>query len=425
MKIRKILYIGLCLTIGTLIRVNGQNNISETNARLEKQTSEIIAKRSSPNKLLTNEIAVIKIDKANEHLNRMLNEQLALQALMFPADELYLSNWDTVHVNPFQNQTIDFPDSCSIDCSSFMMPVVLDKIKITSKYGVRRRQMHHGTDIDLNNGDTIRAAFDGKVRIKSFERKGYGNYIVLRHPNGLETVYGHLSKFLIRENQVVHAGEPIGLGGNTGRSTGTHLHFETRFLGKDIDPEEIIDFENGTPHRDYYVFINIKINGKKSNLYATSPNAIAVHRVQKGETLSVIARKYGTTVDELCLLNGISRTSTLSIGQAIQLRAKQIKVEATTDALRKASSEQQATAPKPTFSSNASVSRPAASDKKIEATIQLTSEEINGTIYHTIQSGDSLFSIAKKYGTTIQKLCELNQIEENMILRPGKKLRCS
>jgi len=393
MEIKKLLFIGLCLSTSMLIRVNGQNRTtSEASERLNRQTSEIIANREPMGMKITNEISTVRLDEMNELLYKRINEQLAAKMLLYPAEELYLSNWDTVHVNPFYNQTISFPDSCSIDCTTFTMPLDLPEIKINSPYGPRRRRMHYGIDLGLQLGDTIYAAFDGKVRIKSFERRGYGNYLVLRHPNGLETVYGHLSKFLVTENQTVRSGQPIGLGGRTGRATGTHLHFETRFLGKDINPAEIIDFENGTPHLDHYVFYNIKINGKKSNLYATSPDAVAIHRVKSGETLGVIARNYGTTVDELCLLNGISRTSTLSIGQAIQVRGKQTKVEA---------------------------------PKQTEGTIQLVSEEINGITYHTIQSGDTLSSIAKKYGTTIEKLCELNDIQKNLILRPGKKIRCS
>lgn len=152
--------------------------------------------------------------------------------------------------------------------------------RITSKYGPRRRRMHKGIDLKVLKGDTIRAAFNGKVRIKAFERRGYGYYVVLRHPNGLETIYGHLSKILVEENQIVRAGETIGLGGNTGRSTGSHLHFETRFLGQAINPAEIIDFENGVPHQDTYVFHNVKINGRRSNIYTSSSDRLVYHRVK-------------------------------------------------------------------------------------------------------------------------------------------------
>ena len=191
--------------------------------------------------------------------------------------------------------------------------------KVTSKYGPRRRRMHEGIDLKLQVGDTVRAAFDGKVRIRKFERRGYGYYLVIRHPNGLETVYGHLSRFLVNENDIVRAGDAIALGGNTGRSTGPHLHFETRFLGQAINPAEIIDFERCEPIKPQYVFRNIKIKGRKSNIYTSSDQNIVFHRVRSGDNLSVIAKKYGTTVSQLCRLNGITTKTIIRPGQSLRL----------------------------------------------------------------------------------------------------------
>ena len=127
---------------------------------------------------------------------------------------------------------------------------------VTSPYGYRRRfrRMHKGIDLKANTGDTVRAAFDGKVRITKYERKGYGYYVVIRHTNDLETVYGHLSKFLVEPDTYVRAGDPIALAGNTGRSTGSHLHFETRYMGYAINPAAIFDFANQTTHTDTYTF---------------------------------------------------------------------------------------------------------------------------------------------------------------------------
>lgn len=388
--------------------MQAQQEASVNAMRLNQCASELIASHLSPTVVAADELAIARLDEYNEQLSR--------ENLMFPAEELYNSNWDTVHVNPFIKSSIEFPESYTIDCQTFTMPIDHEEIKVTSRYGPRRRRMHRGIDLKVYVGDTIRAAFDGKIRIKSFERRGYGYYLVLRHPNGLETVYGHLSKFLVTENQVVRAGEAIGLGGNTGRSTGSHLHFETRFLGKDINPEEIIDFTSGTPHRDEYVFNNIKINGKKTNIYSTSANTLAVHRVRRGETLGAIARKYGTTVAELCRLNKISKTSTLSIGQAIQFRARQ-EVEATPHAVKQASasSENKPQAKSATIQTTG---------KKIEIPITETTSS-NGPVYHRIQAGDTLYSLAKKYGTTIEKLCELNGMKDNIIIRVGQKIRCS
>ena len=411
MRIHYILLICFGLTIGLQSNVNGQKKNDKTQiqvvpvdaARLSQQASELMANRKSPLKVASDELAIAKL---NEY-----SEQLTNESLMFPADELYNSNWDTLNVNPFAKTTIEFPESYTIDCSTFMMPINNGEIKITSKYGPRRRRMHRGTDLKVQIGDTIYAAFDGKVRMKSYERKGYGNYLVLRHPNGLETVYGHLSQFIVKENQIVRAGEPIGLGGNSGRSTGSHLHFETRFLGKDINPEEIFDFINSTPHKDEYVFHNIKVNGKKTNIYSTSQDAIAVHRVKSGETLGAIARKYGTSVAELCRLNNIKSTSILSIGQPLQFRTKQISVEASPKAVKETTPQ-------------TSASTSSATGKKIEVPVEATQSE-DGHVYHSIESGDTLYSIAKKYNISIEKLCELNDMKDNIIIKIGQKIRCS
>jgi murein DD-endopeptidase MepM/ murein hydrolase activator NlpD len=417
MKIQNILFICCSFIIGVNVNVAGQEKSADetsTNERLNKQASELMANRISATKIMSDKLAIAKLEK--------FNELIAAENLMFPADELYNSNWDTIHVNPFLNTKMDFPDSYGIDCASFVMPIDNENIRITSKYGPRRRRMHRGIDLGLQIGDTIRAAFDGKVRIKSYERKGYGYYLVLRHPNGLETVYGHLSKFLASENQVVRAGKAIALGGSTGRSNGAHLHFETRFLGKDINPAEIIDFENKTPYKDEYVFHNIKINGKKSNIYSTSADALAVHRVKSGETLSHIARKYGTTIAELCRLNGISQTSTLSIGQAIQFRAKQVTVEASSNAIKNIPPATQ-TAKQDTSQTPAANVTPS-TNKKIEVPIPPSSSD-DGVVYHTIQSGDTLYLLSKKYGVSIEKLCELNNVTQNTIMKIGQKIRCS
>jgi murein DD-endopeptidase MepM/ murein hydrolase activator NlpD len=375
--------------------------------RLRKQASELMANRVSSANIVSDELAIARLKE--------FNSLSAAENLHFPADELYQSVWDTVNVNPFLHAKIDFPDTYTIQCASFVMPIASEKIRITSKYGPRRRRMHRGIDLDVHTGDTIRASFDGKVRIKSYERRGYGYYLVLRHPNGLETVYGHLSKFLVRENQIVRAGDAIALGGNTGRSSGSHLHFEIRFLGKDINPAEMIDFENKTPYKDEYVFHNLKINGRKSNIYATSTGALVVHRVKSGETLGHIARKYGTTVAELCRLNGIRRTSTLSIGQPIRFRAGEAAAEASPEA------------PKTTASPTVAKTQPAAAaeGKKIEVPVQPSSSDDTSSIYHIIRSGDTLQLLSKKYGISIEKLCELNNITRNTIIKTGQKIRCS
>jgi murein DD-endopeptidase MepM/ murein hydrolase activator NlpD len=325
---------------------------------------------------------------------------------------LYASHWENKWVDPFQGKAkalVNFPDSFQIDCSSFVYPIGIDSMaRVTSKYGPRRRRMHKGIDLKVLKGDTIRSAFDGKVRIKAYERRGYGYYVVIRHPNGLETIYGHLSKILVSENQIVRAGETIGLGGNTGRSTGSHLHFETRFLGQAINPAEIIDFENGVPHQDQYVFRNIKIRGRKSNIYTSSTNQMVYHRVKSGDTLGKIARLYGTTVTELCRLNGLKSSSVLRVGQSIRCSAG---VEVSSSSKKSKTTVTKKATVKADVTTVASVAQKSSGDGK--------------PIYHRVKSGDTLGAIATKYGTTIEKLCELNGIKRTTILRLGRSLRCS
>jgi murein DD-endopeptidase MepM/ murein hydrolase activator NlpD len=340
-------------------------------------------------------------------------EELSLEKeedLLFPADELYGSNWDTRWVDPFRADTtgIVFPDSCRIDCSSFIIPIN-NTLKITSPYGIRRRRMHRGIDLKLQIGDTVYAAFPGKVRIRNTERRGYGKYLVIRHPNGLETVYGHLSNWLVDVNDIVRAGDPIALGGNTGRSTGSHLHFEIRLLGQAIDPMEIVDFENGVPHKDLFVFFNIKVNERNSNIYTSSEQQAVYHRVKSGDTLSAIARRYGTTVSELCRLNGLKTNSTLRVGQPLccsisrGTNAKQIN---------------NTIAFKPVVATAATTVTSSPADEKKSEMSSLS------PVYHRIKSGDTLSSIAKKYETTVSKLCELNSITKTTVLRLGSSIRC-
>lgn len=167
-------------------------------------------------------------------------------------NEVYSEFWESQLVNPYAGATI--PDRKDIDVSSYVSP--LENIRITSKFGYRPRfrRIHKGIDLGLHVGDTVRAAFDGKVRICRYERRGYGYYVVIRHDNGMETVCGHLSKFIVKPDDRVKAGDPIALGGNTGRSTGPHLHFETRYMGLPINPADIIDFENKVPINGTYAF---------------------------------------------------------------------------------------------------------------------------------------------------------------------------
>lgn len=166
-------------------------------------------------------------------------------------NELFNYNFNSQSVNAYAG--LEVPAMRDIDVTGFVSPV---RGKLTSPYGWRARfgRMHRGVDLSLRVGDSVVAAFDGKVRLVKYEAAGYGHYVVVRHDNGLETVYGHLSRTLVKPGQRVRAGQLIAKGGNTGRSTGPHLHFETRFMGLAVNPEAIIDFEHHVTHKDVFTF---------------------------------------------------------------------------------------------------------------------------------------------------------------------------
>lgn len=245
-----------------------------------------------------------------------LRDMLLNEENMFPADGLYES-WknDKVRFNA------EVPDSFRVDLRGFVMPTT--NTKITDVFGYRRRRgrVHNGIDVKVQKGDTIYSAFDGKVRITAYQRRGYGHYIVIRHNNGLETVYAHLSKKFVVEDQNVKAGTPIGLGGNTGRSTGAHLHFETLLAGKNINPALIFDFERQDVTGDFYTFrkgVYQEIDKKTGKIIESAEPLY--HKVRKGESLSVIARKCGVSVNTLYKLNKMNSRSVIRPGQRIRYR---------------------------------------------------------------------------------------------------------
>ncbi len=250
-----------------------------------------------------------------------------------PSAQLY-KEWN----NRYAHRATELPDSFNINLRHFCMPTT-SRI-VTSNFGSRWGRQHKGIDVKVYIGDTIRAAFDGKVRIVRYEAGGYGNYVVIRHHNGLETIYGHMSKQLVEENAVVRAGDPIGLGGNTGRSTGSHLHFETRLCGVALNPALMFDFRNQDVTGDSYLFCRStydkeslaanRLRGKNDDRASTvSSNDAGIgdnvesgdvryHKVARGETLAAIARKRGTTVDNICKLNHITRNQKVRPGQILR-----------------------------------------------------------------------------------------------------------
>ena len=258
------------------------------------------------------------------------------ESLQNPASQLY-EDWD----NTYAHKQTELPDSFRISLKNFCMPTT--SRVITSKMGPRWRRIHKGIDVKVYIGDTIRAAFSGKVRVKRYEARGYGKFLVIRHPNGLETIYGHMSDWLVDENETVKAGQPIGLGGNTGRSTGSHLHFETRLCGVALNPALLFDFVNQDVTADYYMFrksnyedesvaVNKTIhlegaaeeveNVEEQKEIAESEvrqyTETRYHKVKSGETLYSIAKRRGVTVDQLCKLNHLTRDIKVRPGQILR-----------------------------------------------------------------------------------------------------------
>ena len=261
----------------------------------------------------------------------ILNEQAET-----PAADLY-EDWN----NKYAHRATALPDTFKINLRGFCMPT--DNRVVTSNFGARWGRQHKGIDVKVYIGDTIRAAFSGKVRMVKYEAGGYGKYVVIRHGNGLETIYGHMSKHLVAEDEIVEAGQPIGLGGNTGRSTGSHLHFETRLCGVALNPALMFDFKNQDVVGDYYMFYRDTyqkesivanrlrgVNGRGDiasdedrELAIAAPEAtysknVKFHKVKSGETLSSIARKRHTTIDAICKLNRIGKNIRLMPGQILK-----------------------------------------------------------------------------------------------------------
>ncbi|MBP3767848.1 MAG: peptidoglycan DD-metalloendopeptidase family protein [Prevotella sp.] len=289
--------------------------------------------------LLANQAPIDRKMKAVDSV--AFNQLLRNEAIELPSTDLY-QDWDNRYVSRVNGI---LPDEYRIDLRGFHMPTT--SRVVTSNFGARWGRQHKGLDIKVYIGDTICAAFSGKVRIVRYEPRGYGNYVVIRHDNGLETVYGHMSKHLVRENQEVRAGQPIGLGGNTGRSTGSHLHFETRLCGVALNPALMFDFKNQDVVDDAYIYRKSSYDRESAqatrlrgvggtatasaeprtrmevaSVTSTRQNAVSsntrFHKVTKGETLYSISRKRGISVDKLCKLNHIGKNFRLTPGQVLK-----------------------------------------------------------------------------------------------------------
>lgn len=240
-----------------------------------------------------------------------------------PVDEFFI-DWDTSVVDPYQFDikeiTYDFPVCLFISPNDeYSLP--LKSLYKTSPFGPRWGRHHKGIDFGLNIGDTVLNMFAGMVRISTYSPT-FGNFVVVRHFNGLETIYAHMSERNVAIGDIVKAGDCVGLGGNTGRSTGPHLHFEIRFRGVAFDPENIFDFEYADIASDELTIEPTLFNYLKYKPTKRSTNGGGgkYHTIQHGETLYSISKKYGTTISQICRLNGISQNATIRAGNRVRVR---------------------------------------------------------------------------------------------------------
>lgn len=283
--------------------------------------------------LATDNDAVQVILYSNNSWKYVRNREIAKDSTIF---EKY---WDTTTLFPYREVDMSgMPKSVVIDLvdslTSYHCPYQ-GPVHPRGKYGPRRRRQHQGVDLPLKTGDPVYATFCGRVRISQYNKGGYGNLVIIRHDNGLETYYGHLSERMVEPGQWVEAGQIIGLGGSTGRSTGPHLHFETRYYGQSFDPERLIDFKNGTLSRETFLlkksFFSIYSNAgqdfedeianeEQDKKEAAKKAAMKYYKIRSGDTLGAIARRHGTTVANICRLNGIKSTTILRIGRSLRVR---------------------------------------------------------------------------------------------------------
>jgi murein DD-endopeptidase MepM/ murein hydrolase activator NlpD len=246
---------------------------------------------------------------------------------------LLTEHWDTKVYNPYKKETKIYPLNIIFNDSTYASPIDRKKV-ITSRYGWRNRRAHKGIDIDLVTGDSVRAMFDGKVRYVNYH-SGHGKTVIVRHYNGLETAYTHLSKQLVKVNDSVKKGQVVGKGGTTGNARGSHLHLEVSFKGIYIHPEYLFDFNEGNTIRSQNVWVTKKWvtpyihNSKRQSkikVCNTFDEAIEsekkqeqIYVVKRGDTLSKISNKYQVSITSLCKTNAIKKSSTLKIGQKLVL----------------------------------------------------------------------------------------------------------
>lgn len=336
----RVIISSIFLLISTLLSAQEVDSLTTTTPIDTLKRDSVVLKRVSPVHTLGVVNAIDTLPTPSEHISIVLfndNTWRYILAEGFRNDTtIFNDHWNTSAAHAYTDVDLkSFPEATPIQLvdslKSYHYPYIG---RITSRYGPRRGHAHQGIDLSLKVGEPVYAVFDGKVRISKAVGK-YGNLVVIRHNNGLETFYAHLSERSVQPDEWVVAGQQIGLGGNTGRSTGPHLHFEVRYRGQSFDPERIIDFKTGELRRE-----ELLLKRRHFSIYAKfeqdfdeeleiakieeaerkAAQAIQYHTVRSGDTLGALARKYGTTVNRICQFNGIKSTSIIRIGQRLRVR---------------------------------------------------------------------------------------------------------
>jgi len=269
--------------------------------------------------------------KIDQFISCLGAEELALLSTYSSVHPTMHEAWDTENFNPYPKETFTQPFALHFEDSTYTAPLPFKKV-ITSRYGWRWGRAHKGIDIDLVTGDSVRSLLDGKVRYVKYH-SGHGKTVVVRHANGLEFVYAHLSKQLVKENDIIKKGEILGIGGATGNARGSHLHLEAMYKGVQINPEYLFDFSEANAIRKDTIWITSEwvtphLHSSRRQSTITLPNSFEeasakkvikyrTHRIRSGDTLGAIARKYGVSISALCKANGIRRTTTLRIGRTL------------------------------------------------------------------------------------------------------------
>ncbi|MFT6138769.1 MAG: murein DD-endopeptidase MepM/ murein hydrolase activator NlpD [Salibacteraceae bacterium] len=292
---------------------SASSNISNLNGeQIIELVDSLLSLDSVPDKMLNELSDYVENKRLQEDIYVSLTG--FYDSSMYPSRSMY-KKWDTYQL--FNEVTSDLKVG---ESRKLVLEDTLNECRfynpykglITSNFGWRSGRAHNGIDIDLEVWDPVVASFDGMVRVARMH-PGYGRVVIIRHYNGLETLYAHLHRLKVKSGDIVEAGQVIGLGGSSGRSSGSHLHFEVRFKGKPLNPKSIIDFNNNKLKTNSIKLVKTKYS------FAAVPDGVNFHTVKKGESLFKIALLYGTSVTKLCSLNSIKRNRTLQIGQKLMV----------------------------------------------------------------------------------------------------------